>query len=62
MNKLYMKGLEFPMKTKDVPKFENFKDLSVNVFELSGTVLISIHINTNYDQPQIDLMLYENHL
>ena len=33
----------------------------INVFELTGTVLTPIHINTNYDQPQIDLLLYENH-
>ena len=33
----------------------------INVLELTGTVLTPIHINTNYDQPQIDLLLYENH-
>ena len=42
------------MSIKDIPKFENVNDLNVNVFKLSGTVFTPIHINTNYDQPQID--------
>ena len=54
-------GLEFPMKVKDIPKFENLNDLNVNVFELNGTVLTPIHIIKNYLQPQIDLLLFENH-
>ena len=60
-NKLISNGLEFPMKIKDIPKFENLNNLNVNVFELTKTVLTPIHINTNYDQPQIDLLLYQNH-
>ena len=31
------------------------------MFELTGTVLTPIHINKNYLQPQIELLLYENH-
>ena len=61
MNKLNLKGLEFPMKGKDIPKFENLNNLNVNVFELSGTVVTPIHINKKYLQPQIDLLLFENH-
>ena len=49
------------MKIKDIPKFENLNNLNVNVFELTKTVLTPIHTNTNYDQPQIDLLLYQNH-
>ena len=60
-NKLNLKGLEFPMKVKDIPKFENLNNLNVNVFELTGTVLTPIHINKNCLQPQIDLLLFENH-
>ena len=60
MNKPNLKGSVFPMKTKDIPKFELLNDLNENVFELSGTVLTPIYINTNYYQPQIDSMLYEN--
>ena len=56
-NKLILNGLEFPMKIKDIPKFENLNNLNVNVFELTKTVLTPIHTNTNYDQPQIDLLL-----
>ena len=66
-NKLILNGLEFPMKIKDIPKFENlntqsaFGKLNVNVFELTKTVLTPVHRNMNYDQPQIDLLLFENH-
>ena len=73
-DKFNLEGLDFPMKVKDIPKFENLNRLStggqqycipkalcVNVFELTGNVLTPIHINTNYDQPQIDLLLYQNH-
>ena len=60
-NKLILNRLEIPMKIKDIPKLENLNNLNVNVFELTKTVLTPIHINTNYDQPQIDLLLYQNH-
>ena len=49
------------MKIKDIPKFENLNNLNVNVFELTGAVLSPIHINKNYLQSQIDLLLFENH-
>ena len=63
---LNIKGLEFPMKVKDIPKFErpnnlNIRGHGINVFELSGNVLTPIHINKNYFQPQIDFLLYQNH-
>ena len=61
MNKLNLKGLEFPMKVKDIPKYENLINLNVNVFELTGAVLTPIHINKHYFQPQIDLLLYKNY-
>ena len=60
MNTLNLKRLEFPMKIKDSPKFENLNNININVFELTGNVFTPIHINTNYDQPQIDLLLFEN--
>ena len=60
-NKLILNGLEFPMKIKDIPKFKNLNNLNVNVFELTGAVLTPIHINKNYLQSQIDLLLFENH-
>ena len=31
------------------------------MFELNGTVLTPIHINKNYLQSQMDLLLYQNH-
>ena len=56
------------MKVKDIPKFERLDRLNTGgqqcgiiVLELTGTVLSPLHINTNYDQLQIDLMLYETH-
>ena len=61
LKKLNLKGLVFPMKVKDIPKFENLNNLNINVFELTGNVLTPIHVNKNYLQPQIDLLLYQNH-
>ena len=70
---LNLQGLDFPMKVKDIPKFEKlntqstqsasgaFGNLNVNVFELTRNLLTPIHIKKNYDQPQIDLLLYQNH-
>ena len=60
-NKLNLEGLDFPMKVKDIPKFKKLNNLNVNVFELTETVLTPIHINMNYDQPQVDLLLFEIH-
>ena len=60
-NKLILNGLEFPMKVKDIPKFENLNNLNVYGFELTVAVLTPIHINKNYLQSQIDLLLFENH-
>ena len=54
-------GLEFAMKVKDFPKFENLNNLNVNVFELTNSVLTPILINENYLQSQIELLLFENH-
>ena len=48
------------MKVEDIPKFEKVNNLNVNVFELTKTTLTPIHINTNNDQPQIDLLPFEN--
>ena len=53
-------GLEFPMKVKDIPQFENFNNLNLRVFELTIRVLTPILINKNYLQPQRDLLLFEN--
>ena len=58
--KFSLENLELPMKIKYKPKFEKMNNLNINKFELTGTVLTPIHIKTNYDQPQIDLLLYEN--
>ena len=73
INELNIQGLEFPMKVKDIPKFEKpntqstqsasgaFGNLNVNVFERINGKLTPILINKNYLQPQIDLLLFENH-
>ena len=61
MNKPNLKGLEFPMKVEDIPKFEKLNNSNVKVFQLTNSVLTPIQLNTNYDQPQIDLLLFENH-
>ena len=64
---LNKKSLEFPMKVKDIPKFEKlntqsaFGNLNVNVFELINGKVTPIPINKNYLQPQIDLLQFENH-
>ena len=57
-----IQGLEFPMKVKDIPKFERLNKLNIRghgitVFELTGNVLTPIYSNENYKQSQIDLML-----
>ena len=51
----------FPMRVKDIPKFERKNNLNINVFELINDTLNPIQINTNYNEKQIDLLLYENH-
>ena len=55
--KLNLEGLEFLLKVKDIPKFEKLNNSNVNVFELTKTVSTPIHINMDYDQPQIDLLI-----
>ena len=60
-NKFNLKGLDLPMKAKDIPKLENLYRINVDVFELNGTVLTPIHSNENYLQPQIDLFSFANH-
>ena len=66
-DKFKLEGLDFPMEVKEILKFERPNRLNTGgqqcgiiVFELTGTVLSPLH-KTNYDQPQIDFMLYENH-
>ena len=70
INELNIQGLEFQMKVKDIPKFEKLNtqsasgaigNLKVNAFELINGKLTPILNNKNYLQPQIDLLLFENH-
>ena len=67
MHTLRTEGLDFPMKVRDIRGLEKINTrnnegaLRINVFALTGTVLTPIHMNTNYNQPQIGLLLYENH-
>ena len=51
------------MKIKDIAIFEKLNNLNINVFELrkGSDILVPILINKNYFEPQIDLLLYENH-
>ena len=35
MNKLNLKGLEFPTKMIEIPKFEILNDFNLSVFELN---------------------------
>ena len=49
------------MKDKDIPKFEPFNILNMNVFEPTRYVLSPVHKMKKYTQPQIELLLYENH-
>ena len=42
-NKLNLEGLEFPMRVKDILKFEKLNNLNVNVFELIKTVFTNPH-------------------
>ena len=63
MNKLNQKGSDFPMKVKDIPKFEIVTiGLRINVLEINRTVSTPIHINKNYLQPQIDLNIVSKSL
>ena len=50
------------MKIKDIPTFEQVKNLK-NIFELSSNdkTLSPNYINKNYFDEQIDLLLYANH-
>ena len=61
LHTLNVEGLEFPMRIKDISKFERLYNLNINIFEPNRSVLSPVQINTNYTQSQIDLMLYENH-
>ena len=56
-----IEGLEFPREVEDIPKFEKFNNLNVKFFELTNSVLTPFLINKKYLQPQIDLLLFENH-
>ena len=47
------------MKVDDIPKIERPKNLHINVFEPTGSILSPSQNNTNYTKPQIDLLLYE---
>ena len=41
-------------------QFEKLNRLNNNVFELGWTVLTLVYINNDYDEPQIDLLLYKD--
>ena len=60
ISSLKLSELNFPMRVKDIPKFEKPNNLNMNVIELTNDTLSPIHTNKIYFQSQIDLLLYEN--
>ena len=55
--------IQLPMKIKDTPTFERLNSLNINVFESSANdkTFSPKYVNKNYNDEQIDLLLYENH-
>ena len=61
-HKLNQGDIQFPMKIKDIPTLERLNNLNLNVFELSSDdkTRSPKHVNINYSDEQIELLLYEN--
>ena len=49
------------MKRKENPKIEKLNNLKMHVFELNKTLVQPVHFITNYNQPQIGMLFFENH-
>ena len=57
---ILLQGSEFPLHVKDIPKFGRLRNLKINVFEVDKTIS-TIYINSSYTEPQMNLLLFENH-
>ena len=62
-------GLDFPIKTSDVTKFERMNNLAINIIELQfyqeginwKHTLIPVEVSENNSETVIDLVIYKNH-
>ena len=66
-NKINMKGIEYPVRIKDIPKVEKQNNLSINVFALNNQAnkhsLYPVYISNNIEQGEstvIDMLYIEN--
>lgn len=63
-NELVLTGIEFPMKMKQIPKFEKFNSLSINVYgiepqEDGDFEVFPLFLTSNYQNKHINLLLLE---
>ena len=70
VSKMNLKGLSFPTKLSEIPKFEKNNGLTINVFGLfrehgSDYVPFPMYISSSFDKDKhlkhVNLLLYENH-
>ena len=59
-DKLNFSGIEFPVQTKDILKFENQNDISVNVFGYEKGNVYPIHLTKKRFQRHGDLLIISN--
>ncbi|CAD6203406.1 GSCOCG00012660001-RA-CDS, partial [Cotesia congregata] len=58
-NKFNIKGIKFPMKLHDIPKFEKLNNLRINVYE--NSVVVPLHLSNNLsDRKTIHLLMVES--
>ena len=63
IHELNQGDLQFPMKIKDIPTFEQMNDLNIKVFELSSNdkAISPEYTNKNFYEKQVDVIHSENH-
>uniref|UniRef100_A0ABD2WIY7 Uncharacterized protein n=1 Tax=Trichogramma kaykai TaxID=54128 RepID=A0ABD2WIY7_9HYME len=60
-NELNFSGIEFPMKLKDIPKFEKINKISVNVYVLKSNFDVEpIHLTASKQEKHVHLLMHQD--
>lgn len=60
MNELNIQGLDFPMCLKDIHKFENLNNISVNVIGIDAKTFYPLHVTSKKQEKHVNLLYIQD--
>ncbi|XP_018359725.1 PREDICTED: uncharacterized protein LOC108758974, partial [Trachymyrmex cornetzi] len=57
---LNLTGIEFPMKLKNIPKFERLNDVSINVYGIENKEILPLRLTDDKKEKHVNLLYLQN--